>query len=105
MKHLRHIIIASSLVLPLVGQAAPITLAQVQAELIAAEQAGQYPQSKTRYPEAQPSAATIYVANKAARDSAYGQPMPGGSDSGSHVASSGIINGGNPLLNKLHKGH
>jgi hypothetical protein len=62
-------IVAASLSLPLLSHAQStgthITRAQVRAELIAAEKAGQYPQSYSHYPDASPDAALEYVANRA----------------------------------------
>jgi hypothetical protein len=83
-------IVAASLSLPLLSHAQStgthITRAQVRAELIAAEKAGQYPQSYSHYPDASPDAALEYVANRAeARTDAaepYGSSGAGQSESG-----------------------
>lgn len=64
--------------------------AQVRAELIAAEQAGQYPQSDSHYPEAAQDLALKHVADRAAAnskdqaliDSAYGADGYGSAQSG-----------------------
>lgn len=62
------------------------TRAQVRAELIAAEQAGQYPQSYSHYPDVAPDAALEYVADRAAARAAaaesYGSYGAGQSESG-----------------------
>lgn len=66
----KALIVASFVVLPLVGHAAdnaPLTRAQVRAELIAAEQNGTYPTSKVHYPEPGWDPSAVYVANKAAQ--------------------------------------
>jgi hypothetical protein len=66
----RAILVASILSLPLLSSAAtidaPITRSQVRAELVAAEQSGQYPQSDAHYPDAAPDAALSHVADRAA---------------------------------------
>jgi hypothetical protein len=102
----RALIVASLVVAPLTAafaapvaahatDVAPLTRAQVRAELIAAEQNGTYPTSKVHYPDAQPDAATVYVANRAAAkagvDSAYGGSAAGSAVSGARAgaASSG----------------
>jgi hypothetical protein len=62
--------VASFVVLPLVSHAAdnaPLTRAQVRADLIAAEQNGTYPTSKVHYPEPGWDPSAVYVANKAAQ--------------------------------------
>jgi hypothetical protein len=66
----KALIVASFVVLPLVGHAAdnaPLTRAQVRADLIAAEQNGTYPLSKVHYPEPGWDPSAVYVANKAAQ--------------------------------------
>ena len=66
----KALIVASFVVLPLVGHAAdnaPLTRAQVRADLIAAEQNGTYPTSKVHYPEPGWDPSAVYVANKAAQ--------------------------------------
>jgi hypothetical protein len=83
-------IVAASLSLPLLSHAqstsAQITRAQVRAELIAAEKAGQYPQSYSHYPDAAPDAALEYVADRAkaraAASESYGSSGSGQSESG-----------------------
>ncbi|CDY79223.1 hypothetical protein BGLT_01918 [Caballeronia glathei] len=84
------LIFASVLSLPLVSHAqsdmAPVTRAQVRAQLVEAQRTGQYPQSKSHYPAAQPSAAAAYVANRAAAaDPSYGSSLAGSSDSGNRA--------------------
>ncbi|APR39101.1 DUF4148 domain-containing protein [Paraburkholderia sp. SOS3] len=66
----KALIVASFVVLPLVGHAAdnaPLTRAQVRADLIAAEQNGTFPLSKVHYPEPGWNPSAVYVANKAAQ--------------------------------------
>jgi Domain of unknown function (DUF4148) len=66
----KALIVASFVVLPLVGHAAdnaPLTRAQVRADLIAAEQNGTFPLSKVHYPEPAWNPSAVYVANKAAQ--------------------------------------
>ncbi|APR39788.1 DUF4148 domain-containing protein [Paraburkholderia sp. SOS3] len=115
MKRLNHALIAASLVAatfaaPFTAHAsdvAPLTRAQVRAELIAAEQNGTYPTSKVHYPAAQPDAATVYVANRAAAaagaDSAYGGSAAGSSVSGTR--SGGAALNGRPPFGNLYRHH
>jgi uncharacterized protein DUF4148 len=66
----KALIVASFVVLPLVGHAAdnaPLTRAQVRADLIAAEQNGTFPLSKVHYPEPGWDPSAVYVANRAAQ--------------------------------------
>ncbi|MFC0401059.1 DUF4148 domain-containing protein [Paraburkholderia rhizosphaerae] len=94
MKRLNQaLVVAALLVPPFAAHAtdvAPLTRAQVRNELIAAEQNGTYPTSRVHYPDAQPNAATVYVANraasKAAADTAYGGSASGSFSSGSRPA-------------------
>jgi hypothetical protein len=69
-------IAATVLTLPLLSHAGttgtPATRAQVRAELIAAERAGEYPQSEAHYPDAAPDAGLEYVADRAAARAAVG---------------------------------
>jgi hypothetical protein len=69
---------------------APITRAQVRAELVAAEHAGQFPRVYPNYPDSVPNASTRYVlaraAAKATLDSSYGPEMGDHVDSGSSAA-------------------
>ena len=63
----KALIVASFVVLPLVGHAAdnaPLTRAQVRADLIAAEQNGTFPLSKVHYPDPAYDPSAVYVANK-----------------------------------------
>jgi uncharacterized protein DUF4148 len=110
MKRLNQaLIVASLLAAPFAAHAAdvaPLTRAQVRNELIAAEQNGTYPTSKIHYPDAQPDAASVYVANRAARkagvDSGYG-----GSANGSFATGvrSGAESGVHPQLGNLYSHH
>jgi len=104
MKHLnRALIVATLVAAPFAASfaahasdVAPLTRAQVRAELIEAEQNGTYPTSKVHYPDAQPDAATVYVANRAAAkargDSAYGGSAAGNSVSGARAVSGAVSN-------------
>jgi hypothetical protein len=84
------LLIASAFSLPALSYAdtvgAPVTRAQVRAELVAAEQAGQFPQSYAHYPDAAPDAALMHVADRAATeaaaDTSYGSESTGHSVSG-----------------------
>ena len=86
MQRIQHaLVIATLLGLPLVSHAdnvAPLSRAEVRSELIAAEQAGQIPQSKVYYPNAQPDAATVHVADRVMINSTYGPQSSGSSASG-----------------------
>jgi hypothetical protein len=122
MKRLNQaLIVASFVVLPLVGHAAdsaPLTRAQVRADLIAAEQNGTYPTSKVHYPEPGWDPSAVYVANKAAQKLAqtagnkgtgdaaaatsYGGSTSGSSASGAH-AENGVH--ARPQFDNLYRGH
>ncbi|MFC0402018.1 DUF4148 domain-containing protein [Paraburkholderia rhizosphaerae] len=117
--------IASFVVLPLVSHAAysaPLTRAQVRADLISAEQHGSFPLSKVHYPEPEWNPSAVYVANKAAQKNAqdaannaradaatvnaYGAQTSGSSASGSPPVS----HAGNgvrvrPQVDNLYRGH
>jgi hypothetical protein len=87
MKHTYYaLLIASALSLPALSHAdtatAPITRAQVRAQLIAAEQAGQYPRAYTSYPDPVPNHALKHAADRTAADSSYGSDSTGHSESG-----------------------
>ncbi|SAK89174.1 membrane protein [Caballeronia catudaia] len=82
------LLIAAALCLPLATQAQPqstVTRAQVRAELVAAEQAGQFPQSDTRYPEpANYPVAVPHVFHRShdVAATSYGPSANGSADSG-----------------------
>jgi hypothetical protein len=80
------LLIASAFGLPSLSHAdtatAPITRAQVRAELIAAEQADQYPRGYANYPDPVPNYALKHAADRAAADSSYGPESTGHSASG-----------------------
>jgi hypothetical protein len=87
MKHTYYaLLIASALSLPALSYAdtatAPITRAQVRAELIAAEQAGQYPRAYANYPDPVSNYALKHAADRTAADSSYGSDSTGHSESG-----------------------
>jgi uncharacterized protein DUF4148 len=115
MKRLNHALVVASLVAaPFAASfaahasdVAPLTRAQVRAELIAAEQNGTYPTSKVHYPDAQPDAATVYVANRAAAkaglDSAYGGSPAGSSVSGARAG--GAVSNERPQFGNLYSHH
>ena len=102
------LVIATLLGLPLVSQAdnvAPLSRADVRSELITAEQAGQIPQSKVRYPEAQSNTATVYVANRPMINSAYGPQSSGSSASGISSIRSRIAASERPPVVDIYRGH
>jgi hypothetical protein len=102
------LVIATLLGLPLVSHAAnvaPLSRAEVRSELIAAEQAGQIPQSKAHYPDAQPNAATVHVANRAVNNSAYGPQSSGSSASGISSIRSRLAAGVRPTAVDIYRGH
>jgi hypothetical protein len=119
MKRLNRALIAASLVVapltamftaPVAAQAAdiaPLTRAQVRAELIEAERNGTYPTSKVHYPDPQPDAAVAYVANRAAAkagvDSAYGGSAAGSSVSGARAGGAGSVE--RPQSGNLYSHH
>ena len=82
------LLIAASLGLPLASHAqaqSTVTRAQVRAELVAAEQSGQIPQSNTRYPEpAKYSVAARHVFHRShdVTAASYGPSANGSADSG-----------------------
>jgi hypothetical protein len=80
------LLIASAFSVPTLSHAetttAPITRAQVRAQLIAAEQAGQYPRAYANYPDPALDAASKRAAIQAAADSSYGSESTGHSASG-----------------------
>jgi hypothetical protein len=82
----RNILITAALIaLPIASQGSsvsPVSRAEVRAELVSAELAGQVPYSKVHYPAAQPNAATVYVASKAINNVAYGSSASGETASG-----------------------
>jgi hypothetical protein len=105
MQRIRNaLVIAAVLSLPLVSHAdnaAPLS----RAELIAAEQAGQLPQSNAHYPNAQPNAARAYVANKAVNSSAYGRETSGGFASGIRSERSPLAGSVRPPVADLYRHH
>ncbi|MBN3763843.1 DUF4148 domain-containing protein [Burkholderia sp. Ac-20365] len=86
------LVLAAALGLPLASHAqaqSSATRAQVRAELIAAEQSGQYPQSDTSYPEpANYSAAAPHVFHRShdVIAASYGPSTNGSADAGFRVA-------------------
>jgi hypothetical protein len=111
MKRLNQaLIVASLLVAPFAAHATdvtPLTRAQVRAELVTAEQNGTYPTSKVHYPAAQPDAATVYVANraasKAAADTTYGGVADGSFVSGARAG--GVASSDRPSFGNLYSHH
>jgi uncharacterized protein DUF4148 len=126
MKRLNQaLIVASFVVLPLVSHvadSAPLTRAQVRADLISAEQNGTYPPSKVHYPDPARDPAVVYVANKAAQKIAqaaarnteanaannaaeatsYGNSTSGSSAFGSHPDNGTLAQ---PQVKNLYRGH
>ncbi|MEX3931589.1 DUF4148 domain-containing protein [Paraburkholderia phymatum] len=82
------LVIATALGLPLASRAqsqSTATRAQVRAELVAAEQSGQLPQSDTSYPEPvsySAAAPHVFHNSHAFIAASYGPSARGGSDSG-----------------------
>jgi Domain of unknown function (DUF4148) len=105
-------IITSALSLPLLSQAqtatTQVTRAQVRAELVSAEQAGQYPQSYSHYPDAAPDAALEYVADRAAArtaaEGAYGPSVQGQSQSGSRHPRQHVLTRAQPDSTDIYRG-
>jgi hypothetical protein len=81
------------------------TRAEVRAELILAEQTGQYPRSREHYPDVAPNVATTYVANKAVAGGAFGSSgfdsVASSSGSIRHRTASNI----RPSSDSIYKGH
>ncbi|MFM0149851.1 DUF4148 domain-containing protein [Paraburkholderia sp. RL18-085-BIA-A] len=106
------LLIASAFSLPSLSHAdtagASTIRAQVRAELVAAEQAGQYPQSVAHYPDAAPDAALTHVAHRAetqaAVDSAYGPEITGYSASGFRAIRVRAVANGQPPLGDVFRG-
>ncbi|WP_084688287.1 DUF4148 domain-containing protein [Paraburkholderia oxyphila] len=106
-------IVVSAMSLPLVSHAQPATTqttrAQVRAELIAAEQAGQYPRSRLYYPDAAPNAAVEYVADRdaarTANQGAYGFPGAGRSESGFLHRREHAVTLAQPDSTDIYRGH
>jgi hypothetical protein len=110
------ILFASVLSLPLLSSAAtvdgPITRTQVRAELVAAEQAGRYPQSYAYYPDAAPDHALTHVANRAAarattqaaRDASYGPSTAGSFAVGFRHLRTRIVASERPDVDDVYRG-
>jgi hypothetical protein len=104
------LVIATFAALPLVSHAAdtaPVSRAQVRAELFAAARTGQYPQSDTHYPDAAPDPAIAYAARRAQEadsDTSYGASAAGNSASGKRVSTRdiGANAGERPPLGNLY---
>ena len=109
MQRIQHaLVIATLLGLPLVSHAdnvAPLSRAEVRSELIAAQQAGQIPQSKVYYPNAQPDAATVHVADRVMINSTYGPQSSGSSASGMGSMHSRITVRVQPTVVNIYRGH
>jgi hypothetical protein len=88
MKSLINLALAVALIAPVLAHAAaPLTRAQVRAELIDLEEAGYNPIDDNHYPQNLKHAETI-VARQSAANTAYGSDIAGASQSGA-VAQSG----------------
>ncbi len=103
--------VASLIALPLASHAvdaAPLTRAEVRADLIQAERLGQVPQSQAHYPDADANGATAYVANKAVIDPAgeasYGPSTSGKSASGVRGWFARITAGARPSVTNIYQG-
>jgi hypothetical protein len=104
------LVVASLLAAPFVAYAAgvaPLTRAQVRADLIAAEQNGTYPTSKVHYPDPQRDPATVYVANRAAAKAAAENAYGGSADShsASGIRAGGAVSSERPPLGNLYSHH
>jgi hypothetical protein len=101
------LVIAAALGLPLASHAqsqSTVTRAQVRAELVAAEQSGQYPQSDTNYPEpANDSAAAPHVFHHA-HDASYGPSTAGSSESGFRATRARSLASTPPSFDDIYRG-
>lgn len=81
-------LITAMIGLPVVARAAdpaPLTRAEVRAQLVEAELSGQLPLSNTRYPEPAHNPAVAYVARKASNEMSYGaETSTNSATSGNH---------------------
>jgi hypothetical protein len=106
------ILVASVLSLPLLSIAAtvdtPITRAQVRAELVAAEQAGQYPRSYVNYPDATPDLAQTHAANREAAqatgNASYGPSSTGTFATGFRHLRTRIVASERAEVNDIYRG-
>ncbi|MCO4879125.1 DUF4148 domain-containing protein [Paraburkholderia caribensis] len=104
------LVLAAALGLPLASLAETqpaATRAQVRAELIAAQQAGQYPQSDTRYPEpANDPAAAPHVFHRS-HDliaTSYGPSASGSAGSGFRAARAHSLAGASSAFDDIYRG-
>jgi hypothetical protein len=113
MKRIRQAILAASVLsLPLLSSAGtvdtPVTRAQVRAELVAAEQAGQYPRSYVNYPDATPDLARTHSANREAAqatgDASYGPSGTGTFATGFRHFRTRVVASERPEVNDSYRG-
>ncbi|WP_116121427.1 DUF4148 domain-containing protein [Paraburkholderia sp. BL6669N2] len=105
-------IVASALTFPLLSHAQTTTTntsrADVRAELVAAEQAGQYPQSYSHYPDAAPDAALEYVADRSAArtgaEGSYGSSGMTRSETGVRLPRRHALTRAQPDSNDIYRG-
>ncbi|MHB9833514.1 DUF4148 domain-containing protein [Paraburkholderia terrae] len=104
------LVLAAALGLPLASHAesqSTATRAQVRAELIAAQQSGQYPQSDTNYPEpANYSAAAPHVFHRS-HDliaTSYGPSASGSAGSGFRAARARSLAGASSAFDDIYRG-
>ena len=111
MKRVYHaLVLAAALGLPLASQAqsqSTATRTQVRAELVAAQQSGQYPQSDTSYPEpANYSAAAPHVFHRS-QDliaTSYGPSASGSAGSGFRAARAHSLAGASSAFDDIYRG-
>ncbi|BCF90732.1 DUF4148 domain-containing protein [Paraburkholderia sp. PGU16] len=111
MKRVYHaLVLAAALGLPLASQAqsqSTATRTQVRAELVAAQQAGQYPQSDTSYPEpANYSAAAPHVFHRT-QDliaTSYGPSASSSAASGFRATRARSLAGASSAFDDLYRG-
>ncbi|GJH01631.1 DUF4148 domain-containing protein [Paraburkholderia terrae] len=111
MKRVYHaLVLAAALGLPLASQAqsqSTATRTQVRAELVAAQQAGQYPQSDTSYPEpANYSAAAPHMFHRS-QDliaTSYGPSASGSAASGFRATRARSLAGASSAFDDLYRG-
>ena len=104
------LVLAAALGLPLASHASSpstVSRAQVRAELVAAQQAGQIPQSDTSYPEpANDSAAAPHVFHRS-RDliaASYGPSTNGSGDAGFRAARARSLANASSAFDDIYRG-
>ncbi|MBN3757073.1 DUF4148 domain-containing protein [Paraburkholderia sp. Tr-20389] len=104
------LVLAAALGLPLASHAqsqSTVTRAEVRAELIAAQQSGQYPQGDTNYPEpANYSAAAPHVLHRShdVLAASYGPSTTGSADSGFRATRARSLGGAPFAFDDVYRG-